>query len=522
MSKIGKRTIPGASTTALPARPAGQTRQYTLRLVTPMFGGGAKAGKPDLQMPIRASSIRGHLRYWWRMLYRNQFARDGKLDVPATRTMRAREAEIWGSTEQPSAVQVRVEPSRLAEKDYRTGKLFGFPQLSPEAYALFSAIESKEVDEIVREEFEFTLHVSWPDINELNRLRTIDNQQLARHRQPQRKATIDDFTAEVEATVATWVALGGVGARTRRGLGAVEIVESSHPVPPFRLPSGARLFAAERNTSNAMHAWHQAVDVYQRFRQSFRGKRHEKTFPGGSIGQPPGRSHWPEPDSIRQITGCALDDDSVALTGTPDDENTHQHTTPIVTQEFPNFPRAVLGLPIGFHFATDGPGKGNPAQPKRDPATVELVPRATGPDGTLLDCEDGHGNKYKDERGNILPKAGDRMASPIITKPVFMDGNWYAAVIVLPHAHALAVNAVLKGEDARWDATGPKAVDLLEAIPNSQIVGSHLTALCPKGMNDPMRGHTNAVEAFVAFLRQKSDGANPAQGKPPFKERAVS
>ena len=38
-------------------------------LVTPMFGGGVTAGEVDRDMPIRASALRGQLRFWWRLLH---------------------------------------------------------------------------------------------------------------------------------------------------------------------------------------------------------------------------------------------------------------------------------------------------------------------------------------------------------------------------------------------------------------------------------------------------------------------
>lgn len=37
-------------------------------LITPMYGGGVKAGRVDCKMPIRASALRGQLRFWWRLL----------------------------------------------------------------------------------------------------------------------------------------------------------------------------------------------------------------------------------------------------------------------------------------------------------------------------------------------------------------------------------------------------------------------------------------------------------------------
>ncbi|MEI8633100.1 type III-B CRISPR module RAMP protein Cmr1 [Vibrio sp. PP-XX7] len=40
---------------------------YQCTLVTPMYGGGVNAGEVDKEMPIRASAIRGQLRFWWRI-----------------------------------------------------------------------------------------------------------------------------------------------------------------------------------------------------------------------------------------------------------------------------------------------------------------------------------------------------------------------------------------------------------------------------------------------------------------------
>ena len=37
-----------------------------ISVITPLFGGGAEPGVADLLAPVRASSIRGHLRFWWR------------------------------------------------------------------------------------------------------------------------------------------------------------------------------------------------------------------------------------------------------------------------------------------------------------------------------------------------------------------------------------------------------------------------------------------------------------------------
>ena len=41
-------------------------REY--KLITPLLGGGAKVKYPDSQTVVRASQIRGMLRFWWRAM----------------------------------------------------------------------------------------------------------------------------------------------------------------------------------------------------------------------------------------------------------------------------------------------------------------------------------------------------------------------------------------------------------------------------------------------------------------------
>ena len=170
-----------------------------------------------------------------------------------------------------------------------------------------------------------------------------------------------------------------------------------------------------------MIAWQNSVDAYQRFRQSFRGKKHEKKMPNGKTNRVPGRSHWPEPDSIRDLTNFALEPKVPAPTTVDADLDPHDHRRRIVIQdqEKPNFPRAVLGLPIVFHFS-DGPERMTAAIKVPDPADVELRPRALNTDGT----------PKSDAKGR--PVTLDRMGSPVITKPRKLNGVWHAVVLILP------------------------------------------------------------------------------------------
>ena len=65
-----------------------------------MFGGGAKAKTPDADQPFRATSIRGQLQFWWRATTGASYQ-----DV---KELRAKQSEVWGSTDKASSVQVEV------------------------------------------------------------------------------------------------------------------------------------------------------------------------------------------------------------------------------------------------------------------------------------------------------------------------------------------------------------------------------------------------------------------------------
>ncbi|HEU5375226.1 MAG TPA: type III-B CRISPR module RAMP protein Cmr1, partial [Ktedonobacteraceae bacterium] len=68
-----------------------QTREY--QLITPLYGGGVTPGEADPVTIIRATEIRGHLRFWWRATRGGQFGDD-------VAAMQKREGEIWGKAYQ--------------------------------------------------------------------------------------------------------------------------------------------------------------------------------------------------------------------------------------------------------------------------------------------------------------------------------------------------------------------------------------------------------------------------------------
>ena len=69
--------------------------QFEVEVITPLFLGGAEPKKAEL----RAASVKGALRFWWRALY-------GTNDLGK---MRQEESQIFGSTEQKSSFSLRLE-----------------------------------------------------------------------------------------------------------------------------------------------------------------------------------------------------------------------------------------------------------------------------------------------------------------------------------------------------------------------------------------------------------------------------
>lgn len=446
---------------AIPWPASNYTRQsYEIDVVTPLFGGGVEAGQTDPVTPIRIPSIRGQLRFWWRATRGAAFG--------TVEELRQRETEIWGSTENPSPLVLVVET--VGSPVWRQPPEYGFDRFGPEAYSLFSAKQNGAV--LCREGLRFRLVVTWPQGQVLQARRDRDNEQRRQAHLPLLPAKLEDITLDVETAWRAWLQFGGIGARTRRGCGALHTTANEMRWPLAGVPGGVMLLG--RGCSTPLEAWKEAIKVYQKFRQDFRGPRHKKTLRSGNVANVPGRSHWPEPDSIRKLTGCSLKPAVGApASDAPPDVNTNDHSTPVVPSDIlPAFPRASLGLPIIFHFAADGPGEKRPARPDRDPAVVELLPMVL------------------DERSKEM--AGTRMASPVITRPVFYEGRWCPALLLL--RRPIGLRAILQGQRALW--TGDGARDINVQISAGQIVNDHFSRLRPFG------GCASIWDALISFAKK--------------------
>ncbi len=84
--------------------------EFECEVVTPMFIGGADKSKAEL----RSSSIKGLLRFWWRVVYGYMF--------DSIESMKAKESEIFGSNEKSSSFKVIIyEISKKPVKEILPG-----------------------------------------------------------------------------------------------------------------------------------------------------------------------------------------------------------------------------------------------------------------------------------------------------------------------------------------------------------------------------------------------------------------
>jgi len=381
------------------------------RLVTPMFGGGINAGEVDRQMPIRAASIRGQLRFWWRIACCEP-------NLPSEDVFRLERA-IWGGIgrTEPTAskVRVRVQAGPVTDAQLVASDRDG-------SYALKYAFGPSATERAnwLADGYQFQLTLRYPA----------------------------DLAEQIETTLRWWASFGGVGARTRRGFGALEVAlkpNSAGAGPAVSAPvssedvqaRGGVLRLRREREKRAYDAWKRAVDRIYEFRQ---GRGTGRNAHSSRDPRRPGRSFWPEADQIRRFTGKNANGDHL-----PRHEAQNR------------FPRAAFGMPINFEF------KGY----RNEPDTLELVPNA-------LDADD---------------EPAKRMASPLILRPYPDADHWRPAALLLPNWREALSTALRFGNadhaPARW--------------PDDETEQRRLAALIP-----PMQGRGNdPLSAFMAFFMEQ-------------------
>lgn len=338
-----------------------EVRRY--KLITPLFGGGAEPNRADPITVIRGTEVRGQLRFWWRATRGGQF--EGSLDK-----MRQREEEIWGSAAAkgkpgPSKVDIyaqcvaagkadrpfEVAPNKSGRPITQPRKTSVVPQ-----YAAFPLQPEKEAAKIgmetesVRADVEFTLEIGYPK----------------------------EVEEDIQAALWAWETFGGLGARTRRGFGALQLVSVDDKPNPLPRPEQVEIelqkklqqyvisgechsdiphlshdlrikviTSSKAQTSTPIQVWNRLIEHLQNFRQ----KRHKRM----------GLSLWPEANEIRRRFR-------------KDPKWPPEANSPKLAHKFP---RSVFGLPIIFHLPHDKtlPTKSFTLQGKPDSASEKTFER---------------------------------------------------------------------------------------------------------------------------------------------------
>ena len=294
----------------LPKRPENFPDIYEFKLLTPMIGGGVYAGYIDQDQPVRASAIRGALRFWWRLL---QFGAN-----PSLEEMKKQEADIWG----------RAADHEEEKENGRSHVAVCVKKLHfPKAIEYF---ESKN------KTIKGSPYVFFPLKEDGNR-----NWQLKATEYSDEPAfsvgityspnLTEEKKKQVEMSLTLWANFGGVGARTRRGCGSIfcdELAfENEDELASSLAGTGIQILykkiSGQDVKSDIDTEWRKLVENLKDFRQ-IKKDDHNKFS----------ASLWPEARSIW------------------DNED--------------NFPRAALGMPIIFHnLKRDGNRYNN--DPKTNP-----------------------------------------------------------------------------------------------------------------------------------------------------------
>jgi CRISPR-associated protein Cmr1 len=347
-----------------------------LETSTTVMGGSTRPRVVDKAEVIRAASVRGALRFWWRALHGHQYK--------TPRELFEAEAALWGRAAEEgkqgrSAVEVRITlldklediiRKHLEDGDFKAHQV-------EEGYAIWTATSQKDGTppaERYTSGIAFELRVKTPK----------------------------DRAEEVRRTVKAWILFGGYGARTRRGVGSLTVrgedsVEwlptactkdvlnehlglklfgaSSSPRRDTASLCGAKLYLGKTSPS-ARSAWLEAVNWLRDFRQSA-GSGGEYAR-GAKTGTKPGRSCWPEPDKVRIVTGAWVKD-------------RHEHI--IDKSKAVVWPRAGFGLPIVGKFIDKG-----------DPGPYTII--------------------WYDRDG----KEKDRLASPLIVKAMPLANGKFVSI----------------------------------------------------------------------------------------------
>lgn len=481
------------------------TRLYEVTLITAMMGGGVSKGQADADKPFRADSIKGQWRHWWRVLARAGCfdGANSSLSALDANGLRSLESALWGNLEAQGPKKSRIGLAIRSCNAAAPVVLSQFQQLCFDSERVLNPLKSDLMTAY------FPAEAS-------------DNRGLCSFTLPGGGFTMEAkfpkaHQAELELVISVWATLGGLGARTRRGAGAVEVfcVEGAqrhllnalvdHPkalglgfkccVRPvnFAANVATALQAATAQGPVQLQPLMAHIDALGRMRRFRQGKA--DSGPGGPLvvrsGTHPGRSAWPEPDMIRRTTGLAYTN-IPARTARNDRQLAAARRDHTPVHSAGNFaPRAAFGMPllIKFHdqqiHSSMVTGWRQPTHldvAHFDPATRTLTPNLH----------------------NV-----DRMASPVILRPVAFARNGgiqYKAVaaLILQHPFRQVQSVKVASQDPASAAIQTPVWNPAWNRPAATAAPVPIAALAlPIAHGAPCPQVTSAVDAFMNYFAQQ-------------------
>lgn len=481
--------------------------EYDISLITPLFGGGVHAGEVDPTMPIRASSVRGHLRFWWRATRGARYTTVGEL--------KEREGEIWGTTDIPSIVTINIEPINYLKKlenshknkikqlntDHKSFSFYWnsrfnlsnkilsyifFPFRGKEGYSVklenkteVNALNSESVDE---NRIRFKLIINIPSPEELKKHNENCNTKRAKKGHPLIKTDDYEIGEHIEAAVWAWVNFGGIGARTRRGCGALfcknlapwgnlittewynknihkyGITLSSEREWPT-LPKS--FFISKNSYLTFIESWEKSIQVMKDFRQGV-STNYLRLGRDRGIDKIYGRSRWPEPESIRNliVEQRNLKKRPLKCMENPNLNYWHKIDPDITIR---SFPRAEFGMPIIFEI------------------------------------------KNEDIKPTIKPSNNqNRMASPIILKPILCEDSQHYYGLILRFRTPKLISAYIEPGNP-FPEVEEDPTDLKVGYPVEECEIRSLK-LYDKHPIQNRSSSGSALEAFINFCQEKENG----------------
>ena len=426
----------------------------TYRFITPVFGGGVQIQghkKPyDPQTPVRVPSIRGQLRFWWRAVNPQKCKTVAELakaeaklfgraaTTKEDQTTAGLSIAVVRQPSNPTPLRVfESMPKPVRQNGIDTGRLkwsINALEGAGTAYGTFPLRDPSESP--------------YPAPHDHGTLWTYDDEWVVRFEFLKH----DGLSRNLEAALWAWTHFGGLGARTRRGFGAIAQIAGPallsvekgwehwklDNAPGVEWPhlggmlteSVAVAFGNNphardceaRNFGGGRREQEHLLKEMRRLRQGKFGRNRAEE-------RQPGRSFWPEADGIRRRAN-KHHPNHIPESGAPKDL----------------FPRGAFGTPIIFHFKDGG------RSPQHDPE----------------DC-------------TLNPSGKKRFASPLILRPALVENGTYVA-------RALRLRGAI-----------PESFELSGAVKAQDL----RVAVLPQELRDvkPLAGDPDPITRYLNLLR---------------------